>query len=70
LGGGCSLIPYGYIEREGNMNIRIMLPMREIITIKSGLLKNYTRYFQPEIGSRVNIAKNFHGHKFQFKLVC
>jgi hypothetical protein len=38
LGGGCSLIPYGYIERGGNMNIRIMLPMREIITIKSGLL--------------------------------
>jgi hypothetical protein len=27
------------LKEERNMNIRIMLPMREIITIKSGLLR-------------------------------
>jgi hypothetical protein len=43
--GGCSLIPHRYIERgERNMNIRIMLPMREIITIKSGLLRKLHHY--------------------------
>jgi hypothetical protein len=27
------------LKKERNMNIRIMLPIREIITIKSGLLR-------------------------------
>jgi hypothetical protein len=52
------------------MNIRIMLPIREIITIKSGLLRKLHQVLPTLDCTGVNIAKNFHGHKFQFKPVC